>query len=108
MTIYGHSGKPRHMLSVTLTIQQPYMADLGYYRKLCHTRTCKVLCWFFTVYTRKMTFLIVHTRKMSIQQKLLLVWARSGSPQLIQSMLPVYQHSTVYVNFKSPLRNSCY
>ena len=26
MTIYGHSRKPRHMLSMTLTIQRPYMA----------------------------------------------------------------------------------
>ena len=25
-TIYGHSGKPRRKLSVTLTIQRPYMA----------------------------------------------------------------------------------
>ena len=25
MTIYGHSGKPRRILSVTLTIQRPYM-----------------------------------------------------------------------------------
>ena len=41
-TIYAHSGKCRCMLTVTLTIQRPYMADLGYYRKLsCHIRTCK-------------------------------------------------------------------
>ena len=77
------------------------MADLGYYRKLCHTRTCKVLCWFFTVYTRKMTFLIIHTRKMSIQQKLSLVCAHSGSPQLVQSinttqfMLTLSHHSEI-------------
>ena len=30
-TIYGDSGKLRRIVFVTLTIQQPYMADLGYY-----------------------------------------------------------------------------
>ena len=39
-TIYGDSGKLCCMLSVTLTIQRPYMVDLGYYREFsCHTRT---------------------------------------------------------------------
>ena len=54
-TIYGNSGKLHHMLSVTLmaillrmfsmtlTIQRPYMVDLGCHRKLsCHTRTYKI------------------------------------------------------------------
>ena len=49
-TIHGTPGKLRHMLFVTLMIQQPYMVDLGYYRKLsCHTKTCKVSCLFFIV-----------------------------------------------------------
>ena len=41
--IYGNSGKLRQILSATLTIQQTYMVDLGYYRELsCYARTCKV------------------------------------------------------------------
>ena len=56
MTIYGDSGKLRRIVFVTLTIQRPYMADLGYYRELsCHSRTCTVWYSLFIVYTRKMT-----------------------------------------------------
>ena len=55
-TIYGHSGKLCHMLSVTLTIQRPYIVDFGYHREFsCHTRTCKASGSFFVVYSRKMT-----------------------------------------------------
>ena len=65
-TKYTHSGKPCCMLSVTLTIQRPYMAGLGYYKKLlCYTRTCKVSSLFLIVY---------YTHKMTIQRKLWLVW----------------------------------
>ena len=48
-TIFGTSGKLCRMLFVILTIQQPYMVDLGYCRKLLrHTKTCKVLCSFLS------------------------------------------------------------
>ena len=48
-SIYGNSGKLRHILSATLTIQRTYMVDLGYYRELsCYARTCKVYFHFLS------------------------------------------------------------
>ena len=65
MTIYGYSVKPCYMLSMTMTIQQPYIIDFVYHRELSHyTRTCKASGSFF----------VVDLRKMTIQRNVSLVW----------------------------------
>ena len=77
MIIYGHSGKLCHMLSVTLTIQQPYIVDFRYHREFsCHTRTFKASGSFFVVYSRKMT----------IQRNFSLVW---GEPDISNSIFGI-------------------
>ena len=57
MIIYGHSGKLCHMLSVTLTIQQPPLVDFGYHREFsCHTRTFKASGSFLLFIRKKWQF----------------------------------------------------
>ena len=71
----GHIWTFRKTLShvfMILMIQQPYIVDFRYYRKLSwHTRTCKV--WY--------SFFVAFTHKMMIQQNVSLVWGFAQAPR---------------------------